>query len=130
MPDDVQNADPTVLVINDDAATRDSLALLFGVHGYRVVTAPDGRQGLIAFREHAPTVVVTDCDRLGHDGINFLLQIRRERSDVKIIALPGDSIKSDEPSIANSLGADAPRDNAQHKRLLIEMLSKLLMAAV
>ena len=51
---------PTILLIDDDLAVRESLALLLESHGYHVVTAPDGKRGLTAFREYAPAVVVTD----------------------------------------------------------------------
>ena len=131
MLEEITEQSPTLLLIGD-AAVRDSLALLFRQHGYRVVTAPDARHGLIAFREHAPNVIVTDILILEQDGIDVVLRMHRERPDVKIIALSGGGriVKLDYHSVVETLDADAVLEKGQGDRVLIETLSKLLMAAV
>jgi CheY-like chemotaxis protein/hemerythrin len=86
-----------------------SLTLVLELHGFRVVTAENGERGLQAFRKHAPTVVVTDIMMPERDGIGTMLQMRRERPDVKIIAISGGGCvdKSDYLSVAEKLGAIA-----------------------
>jgi len=114
MPNDPESpaspaaATRAVLVIDDDAAVLDSLVYLFALYGYRVLTAPDGRRGLEMFREHAPAVVVTDILMPEQDGLATIEQMRRERPDVKIIAISGSGRgdKNDYLSAAEKLGAD------------------------
>jgi len=97
-----------VLVIDDDPAVLDSLAYLFALYGYRVLTAPDGRRGLEMFREHAPAVVVTDILMPEQDGLATIAQMRRDRPDAKIIAISGGGRggKHDYLTTAEKLGAD------------------------
>jgi CheY-like chemotaxis protein len=98
-----------VLLIDDDLGFLDSLAALLQSHGFRVVTANNGKQGLQMFRAHAPAVVVTDIMMPEQDGIGTMLQMRRERPGVKIIAISGGGKvdRGDYLVIAEQLGADA-----------------------
>jgi len=122
---------PTVLVVDDDPAMVESLAMLLEGYGFCVLTAPDGVRALEVFREQSPSVVVTDIMMPELDGIGVILRMRRERPDVKIIALSGGGrvIKSDYLTAAEELGADAALAKGQGNHVLIETLSKLLIAA-
>jgi DNA-binding response OmpR family regulator len=118
MPDEIKGresarrpapAAPAVLVIDDDPAVLDSLATLFEIHGISIATAQDGVAGLEAFRRTSPAVVLTDIIMPEQDGIGVILQMRRERPGVKIIAMSGGGRigKSDLLAIAKQLGADS-----------------------
>ena len=102
-------AAPAVLVIDDDPAVLDSLATLFEIHGISIATAQDGVAGLEVFRRTSPAVVLTDIIMPEQDGIGAILQMRRERPGVKIIAMSGGGRigKSDFLTVAKSLGADS-----------------------
>jgi CheY-like chemotaxis protein len=116
-----------VLVVDDDPGFLDSLTLLLETHGFRVLTARDGAHGLQMFRAHSPAVVVTDIMMPEEDGIGAMLQMRRERRDVKIIAISGggEVVKSDYLAIAEKLGADAAFQK-EDTDALIEMLGEML----
>jgi CheY-like chemotaxis protein len=124
-------ATPTVLVVDDDPAMVESLAMLLEDYGFCVLTAANGVRALEVFRERSPSVVVTDIMMPELDGIGVILQMRRECPDVKIIALSGGGrvVKSDYLTAAEELGADAALEKGQGNQILIETLSKLLMAA-
>jgi DNA-binding response OmpR family regulator len=118
MPDDikrnnsVQRAEPispAVLVIEDDPALLHSLAALFEAYGVHFVTARDGREGLEIFRRISPAVVLTDIIMPEQDGIGVIMEMRRERPGVKIIAMSGSGRcgKSDFLTVAKKLGADS-----------------------
>ncbi len=50
-----------VLIVDDDADIRDSLAELFEDEGYSVATAADGSAGLLALKSGAlPCVIILD----------------------------------------------------------------------
>jgi DNA-binding response OmpR family regulator len=117
---------PTVLLIDDDAEMRESLALMLEDHGFRVLTACDGRRGLRMFREHQPELVLTDIIMPEEDGIGTLLQIRRERPETKVVALSGRLDSWNYLPIAQRLGADAAVEKGRNPRILIETLSRLL----
>jgi DNA-binding response OmpR family regulator len=118
MPDDIKGressqrpapAAPAVLVIDDDPAVLDSLAALFQTHGISIATAPDGVAGLEVFRQISPAVVLTDIIMPEQDGIGVIMELRRERPGVKIIAMSGGGRigKSDLLMIAKQLGANS-----------------------
>ncbi len=81
-----------LLVIDDDSAVLDSLATALECHGFRVLTARDGDQGIkVLFREKSLSVVVTDIMMPDRDGIAAMLQMRRESAAsfrVPLAALP------------------------------------------
>lgn len=130
MPEGIEGRTPTVLLIDDDPAVRESLALLLETHGYRVVTAQDGHRGLLAFRQHAPAVVVTDILMPEQDGIGAIRELRRLDPAVKIVAISGGGRvdKSDYLTVAEKLGADAAVEKVDLDRLL-EILPGLLASA-
>jgi two-component system, OmpR family, response regulator MprA len=68
----------TVLVVEDDAAVRESLVRALGQDGYAVETAADGHQALSAVAAKEPDVVVLD---VGLPGIDGLAVCRRYRAD-------------------------------------------------
>jgi two-component system response regulator MprA len=68
----------TVLVVEDDAAVRESLVRALGQDGYAVDTAVDGHQALSAVASKEPDVVVLD---VGLPGIDGLAVCRRYRAD-------------------------------------------------
>ena len=49
-----------VLLVDDDLAFLKATSLVLAQAGYHVLTAPDGRAGLAAARQHKPDVVVID----------------------------------------------------------------------
>ena len=63
---------------------------------------------LAAFRRLSPAVVLTDIIMPEQDGISAIMEMRRERPGVKIIAMSGSGRvgKSDFLTIAKRLGAD------------------------
>jgi CheY-like chemotaxis protein len=83
MPDEArrpESARPaTVLVIDDDPAMVESLAMMLEDHGFRVLTANNGVRGLEVFREQRPAAVLTDILMPEQDGIGAIIEMRRER---------------------------------------------------
>jgi DNA-binding response OmpR family regulator len=119
---------PVVLLIDDDPAVLDSLAMLFASHGFCIVTATNGAHGLKLFRERAPMVVVTDIMMPEEDGLGMMRQMRRERPEVKIIVISGGGKVdwSDYLSVAKRLGADAVFRKGTDTGALLETLTKML----
>ena len=121
-------AAPAVLVIDDDPDMLESLAMMLEDHGFRVLTANDGVRGLRVFREQRPAAVLTDIMMPEQDGIETILQIRRERTEVKIIAISGAGRvgNTDFLTIARKLGADASFEKGRSANELLVLLKATL----
>jgi two-component system response regulator MtrA len=96
--------DERVLLVEDDASIREVAKLGLEQAGFRVTTAPDGREGLLHFRQSPFDLVVLDVMLPSLDGYEVCRQIRGE-SRVPIIML---SAKSDtvDVVVGLELGAD------------------------
>ena len=96
--------DEQVLLVEDDASIREVAKLGLEQAGFRVTTAPDGREGLLHFRQSRFDLVVLDVMLPNLDGYEVCRQIRAE-SRVPIIML---SAKSETVDIVVGLelGAD------------------------
>lgn len=100
---------PTVLVIDDEPAIRQSVEVLLETYGFQVALARDGVQGLAAFRRIEPDLVLTDVVMPKQDGIETILRMRQERPEAKIIAMSGHGWiwNTECTAVAARLGADA-----------------------
>jgi DNA-binding response OmpR family regulator len=77
---------PRILIIEDEATVRETLALNLRSEGYDVVTAADGSEGLRLAREQAPDLILLDLMLPELDGLSVCRLLRRD-SDVPIIML-------------------------------------------
>jgi CheY-like chemotaxis protein len=87
----------TVLVIEDDADVREVLADVLRAHGYTVVTAGDGEDGLRAARGAPPGLILLDLMMPRMSGYEFL-EVRatdRELRAIPVIVLTADRSAND-----------------------------------
>jgi DNA-binding response OmpR family regulator len=75
-----------ILLVEDEATVRETLATNLRAEGYEVDTAADGVEGLRLAREGAPDLIVLDLMLPEMDGLSVCRIVRRE-SDVPIIML-------------------------------------------
>ena len=79
----------TILVIEDDEQFCQMLAQMLRQAGHQVETAANGVLGLEHFRQSAPELVITDILMPEKDGIDTILEIKREGTDTRLIAISG-----------------------------------------
>jgi DNA-binding response OmpR family regulator len=75
-----------ILIVEDDATVRDTLALNLNTEGYEVATAADGETGLALARESKFDLVVLDVMLPGLDGLSICRLLRKD-SNVPILML-------------------------------------------
>lgn len=74
-----------VLVVEDEAITREQLARYIQKEGFEVVTAQDGRVGLEMFKSERPDILITDLRMPGIDGLELMREVRSRSKSVQII---------------------------------------------
>ncbi len=79
----------TVLIIDDEAAIRQSLSGALVDEGYEVAVAATGSEGLERIRGSRPDAVLLDIWMPEMDGIEVLKQIKAEFIDLPIIMMSG-----------------------------------------
>ena len=98
----------TVLIADDDPTLRAIGAELLSGEGYRVLEAEDGNEALRAVEAEAVDLIVLDMLMPNKDGIETIIELKRRRSSVRILAISsGGSMDVDsllKPALA--FGAD------------------------
>jgi putative two-component system response regulator len=81
-----------VLVVDDDAQVRNSLARVLRAQGYLAEEATGTDEALdLCYREGPPPVVVSDIHMPGRDGIALLAELRARHPDTAVLMLTGDA---------------------------------------
>jgi DNA-binding NtrC family response regulator len=77
----------SVLIIDDEAAIRESLQTLLEIEGYEVETASDGAEGLARLAERPFDLVLLDFALPERNGIEILQDIRERDSELAVIMI-------------------------------------------
>jgi DNA-binding response OmpR family regulator len=78
-----------ILVIDDDDQVRETISELLKVVGYVVEDAPNGAVGSRLYRDNPFDLVITDIFMPDKEGLETILELRRDFPSVKIIAMSG-----------------------------------------
>jgi PAS domain S-box-containing protein len=89
-PDEI-GAGETVLVVDDEAALRETTQLLLAGANYRVVVAADGAEALRRVEELRDrlAVVITDLNMPGLDGLGLATELRRRGFRMPVVVSGG-----------------------------------------
>src|ERR1017187_7138365 len=79
----------SVLIVDDEAAIRESLQTLLEFEGYTVELANDGMEGLARIAEHPFDLVLLDFALPDRNGIEILHDIRERYSGLPVIIITG-----------------------------------------
>jgi DNA-binding NtrC family response regulator len=78
---------PRILIIDDEAAIRESLETLLDLEGYVVDSAPDGPRGLAKIDGNAYDLVLLDLALPGMNGIELLPKIHERQPELPVIMI-------------------------------------------
>ena len=78
-----------ILVIDDEAAIRDSLRMTLEYEGYEFMGAATGQEGLALAEREAPDLVLLDVKMPGMDGIEVLERLRNMNDQLPIVVISG-----------------------------------------
>jgi len=119
-----------ILLIEDDPKIRRMLRKMLERGGYEVKEASDGVEGLQMFRKEPADLVITDIIMPRKEGLETILDLRREFPEVKIIAISGGGRLSPEPylEVAEGFGAirvfSKPFDLEKFQEAISELLEE------
>ncbi len=96
-----------ILVIDDDEQIRSLLTRVFISLKYDVRTAENGAVGIKMLREESVDLVVTDILMPEKEGLETIMEVKKDFPDMKIIAISGgDRDGCDFLPMTKPLGAD------------------------
>ena len=79
-----------ILLIDDDELLRDTVLQMLELDGHQVTEAADGDAGLLRFGEgRSFDLVITDILMPGLDGTRVIVELRRRRPEVPVVAMSG-----------------------------------------
>jgi DNA-binding NtrC family response regulator len=83
------NHKPTILIVDDDPMTRESLRQALEVSGFAVVEAEDASATLDKLHDHFINIVLLDIYLPGQSGLDLLKEIRKINQDTKVVMITG-----------------------------------------
>lgn len=81
----------TILVVDDKPSIRNLLARKLEASGLNVITAEDGEQALIKFRENDVDLIILDIIMPNKEGLEVIMELRQDYPDLPIFAMSGGS---------------------------------------
>ena len=95
--DNVDGFGTTLMIVEDNEASRDALARRLERHGYRVLLAVDGRQGVSAARTQLPDLILMDLGLPVLDGWDATRQLKADARTrhIPIIVLSAHAMTND-----------------------------------
>ncbi len=96
-----------ILIIEDEESIRKLFRTILEREGYEVDIAADGEIGLRMQRANPADLIITDMFMPEKEGIETIMDLKRENPGIKIIAISGGGAQGnlDYLSIARNLGA-------------------------
>jgi len=78
-----------ILVIDDEAAIRDSLRMTLEYEGYDFVAAATGQEGIALVERESPDLVLLDVKMPGMDGLEVLDRLRAMNETLPVVVISG-----------------------------------------
>jgi DNA-binding NtrC family response regulator len=119
----------TVLIVEDDAALRETLRKMVASIGFDVDCAEDARGAIATIHARRPDIVITDIYMPAADGFELLNWIRNNATGIPVIAMSGSNSSTgdyDQLSVAEHLGAAAVLDKPFRQSKLVETIDRVL----
>jgi FixJ family two-component response regulator len=85
----MMNAQPTVFVVDDDAAVRDAIRDLLESVGLRVESFASGREFLAASKTDTPSCLILDVRLPGQSGLDFQQELTAANINIPIVFITG-----------------------------------------
>jgi len=117
-----------ILVIENDSALRAVVRQFLDEAGHDILEAEDGAAGMALFRADPVDLIITDLLMPNKEGIETILDLRRQAPDVRIIAMSGAEQAGgvDLLGYARKLGASHSLKKPFRRRALLDAVAAAL----
>jgi DNA-binding NtrC family response regulator len=96
---------PRILLIDDLPFIRDCIITILEEKDFTIIEAEDAITALDIFNSTDIDLVLTDMVMPGNNGIDLIVELKKIKPDIKIIAMSGAANKENSLDLAKSLGA-------------------------
>ena len=115
-----------VLIVDDDETMVELLSSKLRAEGYEIFVAGNGHKGLAEVKKIGPDLIITDLMMPEMDGLDFILQVRKNDEDIPILGISGFPGKKE---VAINLGATDFLEKPTSPRILMQKIKDLLAQA-
>ena len=119
---------PKLLIIDDDAHLRESLAEVLELDGFECHQAGAAKEGISAAQKIEPEVVIMDIQLPDSSGFQICQELRKRSKTMILIMMTGRFLSSEEKKQGFELGADEyitkPFDLAELSIRIKQLLSR------
>jgi len=121
-----------LLVVEDDAATRNVIRRSFEGDGWKTYEATNGRQGMEIIAEARPQVIILDLLMPEMDGFDFLAELKQNRKwqEVPVIILTAKTLTADDHSRLEGNVEGILQKGEQSTQELLNQLSNKLQNSI
>lgn len=116
-----------ILIVEDDADTREVLALALGMKGFLVSTAEDGTQGLEMAERLRPDLIIADLCMPNLSGVEMIELLRKQpgfsRVPILVLTAYGSEVVKD---AIQAIGASCAVSKPLDHDLLYDLIEDLL----
>ena len=117
-----------LLIIDDDAHLRESLAEVLDLDGFECHQAGAAKEGIAAAQKLEPEIVIMDIQLPDSSGFQICQELRKRSKTVILIMMTGRFLSSEEKKQGFELGADEyitkPFDLAELSARIKQLLSR------
>jgi two-component system, chemotaxis family, chemotaxis protein CheY len=117
-----------ILIVEDDADSREMLTFLLSGRGFEVICAEDGKEALERIEEEPPGLIITDISMPVMDGIEMIEKLREHSEWREIPVLVMSAFRSEIVNNAMQAGANASTAKPLEIDNLLRMITHLIQS--
>ena len=116
-----------ILIVEDNEVNRVLMQDLLTYHGYEIIEAADGAEGIEKAKEYSPDLILMDMQMPVMDGIQAVAHLKAdpETRDIKIISITSFAMKGDRERFLQA-GCDEYMSKPIDTRELPKLVKRLL----
>ena len=99
-----------ILVIDDESTSRAILREILEEAGHQISEAADGSEGIRAYEENRPDVVIVDLFMPPGGGLDVIRKLKSSSPNLKIIAISGVDARHELETVSEAIRQGASRD--------------------
>jgi CheY-like chemotaxis protein len=121
-----------ILVVDDEEKVRLILRTTLSGAGYQVEEAPNGKVALELYRQDPADLVITDIIMPEKEGLETILELRRDFPEARIIAMSGSGLAAPDSYLdsARRFGARHTFVKPVDEEALLEAVAEMLSEEV